>query len=84
MIEKRIRKIKDFISGFLVTLGIMSFSLGFALFITSIIRLIESHDPKTTLLIGLGMMIIPVVLGIWEFKHLKKKIMHNLRRLKIE
>ena len=80
--KKEVEKIKHLTNDFLVPLGIMSFSLGFALFVTSLIKLIEAKDPKVTLVIGIGMMLVPVFLGIWEFRHVKRKVMHNLKRLK--
>ena len=82
--KRELKKLSGFISGIFFTVGVMGFSLGFALFVTSLIKIIEFRDPKITLLISLFMMLIPVILGIWEFKHFKKKIIHNLRRLKVD
>ena len=82
--DKKIKKVWKFLNGLLVTAGIIVFSFGFALFVSSIIKLLESNDPWKTLTLSLGMMILPVILGVWEFKQVKKKIMGNLKKLKVE
>ena len=79
-----IKKIKQMTNDVVLTLSVVAFSLGFALFITSIIKIIEFPNPWITLVVGLSLMIFPIGLGIWEFKHAQKKFMHNLRKLKLE
>ena len=80
---KELRRIRELINEALITLSLISFSLGFALFVSSVIKLIEFRNPWISLFLGLFMMIIPVIFGIWEFKHLKKKTIHNFKKLKV-
>lgn len=74
----------SFIGGLIITISVICFAFGFALFVTSLMKIIESDSPFVSLLIGIGLMIIPVIFGIWRFEQVKNKILHNLNRLKLD
>ncbi|MDO8555628.1 MAG: hypothetical protein Q7R96_00455 [Nanoarchaeota archaeon] len=84
IIEQKVDAAFDIVSSLLVMFAIVCFAFGFALFITAVTKLLESDNPWLSLLVGAGLMIIPVVFGVWRLQYLKKKIFHNLKRLKID
>ena len=83
-IHKHIDKAKKSFIELYVTLAILSFSLGFALFISAIIKLIEPENPWNALGLGIVLILVPVLLGIWKIHHIKGKMFHHFKRLKIE
>ncbi|MEK6812827.1 MAG: hypothetical protein AABX86_01800 [Nanoarchaeota archaeon] len=83
-IDEKFNSAKKSISELYFTLGIVSFSLGFGLFVTAIIRLVESHNPWITLLFGVGFMIVPVVFGIWKFEKVKEGFMEKIKKVKVD
>ena len=82
--NKHIDKAKQSFIELYITLAILSFSLGFALFISAIIKLIEPEDPLYSLGLGIILILAPVFLGVWKIHHIKRKMFHHFKRLKIE
>ena len=82
--NKHIDKAKQSFIELYITLAILSFSLGFALFISAIIKLIEPEDPWSAFGLGIVLMLVPVILGIWKIHNLKEKMLHHFKRLKID
>ncbi len=84
IVEEKVGLLINSTYNLLVTLAVLSFAFGFALFVTVIIRLLEFDSVWVSLFLSVALMVFPVVLGVWRFRYMKKRIMHNFKRLKID
>ncbi len=83
-VKKKIDLTISFFVGLIITISIICFAFGFALFVTSLMKMLESDNPLISLFIGICLMTIPVILGIWRIEHVKNKILENFSRLKLD